>query len=920
MYDYIYRPAEIEEMSLYDWIRRCKRKKFNELKEKKKGGKQIKEKEDKEDSESGDEEAEEEEEEEEGEEEGNIEETEKPTNQSSHPHFKKGHLYKFTEGHPLQETHGTTVAADNEQIVANFIGKPLPRRDEGNRELYCQTMLVLFKPWRRGCTLKNKKDTWDETFLQHTFTDRQTQLMQNFNIKYECLDARDDYHAQLRKTGTQALFEYGLDTQEEKEEYSLQEDSELIAANKDESEETEIHIYEGKIMMTGRGEQKRQREAAEIRTIIQQTGWTQHPKNQQNGPRHEPIELEEKLYGTEWKSRIQTLKESIIEKKQENKQVKVKQNIPANTKPNQVKIIDKAYLEKKFYKTGYEKGIKEIQAKFKLNKEQERAFNIVSHHSVMPESEQLKMYIGGMGGTGKSQIIKAISAFFHTQNEAHRFLIVAPTGSAAALLGGSTYHSVLGINEKTGNTPLKVLAQVKTKLAGVDYIFMDEVSMISAHDLYKISRQLCKVMNKPETPFGGISMIFAGDFAQLPPPIGGENASLYSRTIGQTATSQHKQEEAIGKGLWHQITTVVILRQNMRQTINTPADKKFRQALENMRYKDCTVEDIQFLRTRITSQQAGRPSICDTNFRNNAIITAKNVQKDEINKLGGIRFALETNQKLTQFFSEDNINANLEQNNSYEKRRTTLCKIHAMTPQFQQMLWKLPHSSGDKQMAGTLSLCLGMPIIIKYNVATELGITNGQEGTVVGWQSCKGNRGQKMLETVFIKLTNPPFDIKIPGLPQNIVPMTCSTNTITCSLPDDSKIQISRKQVEILPNFAMTDYASQGKTRKWNPVDLNNCRSHQAYYTALSRSATAEGTVILQGFDTRKITEKASGALRQEFRELELLDEISKLQYESKIPNTVTGKMRNTLIHTYRTYIQGHGICAKKCTSFHQME
>ncbi|KAF8643545.1 hypothetical protein AX14_009534 [Amanita brunnescens Koide BX004] len=100
----------------------------------------------------------------------------------------------------------------------------------------------------------------------------------------------------------------------------------------------------------------------------------------------------------------------------------------------------------------------------------------------------------------------------------------------------------------------------------------------------------------------------------------------------------------------------------------------------------------------------------------------------------------------------------------------------------------------------------------------------------------------------------------------------------------------------------MTDFASQGKTRPYNPVDLNNCRSHQAYYTALSRSASADGTVILQGFEPKKITGKASGALRQEFRDLELLDEITKLQYLSKLPSSVYGDSRNTLIHTFRLH------------------
>jgi hypothetical protein len=70
----------------------------------------------------------------------------------------------------------------------------------------------------------------------------------------------------------------------------------------------------------------------------------------------------------------------------------------------------------------------------------------------------------------------------------------------------------------------------------------------------------------------------------------------------------------------------------------------------------------------------------------------------------------------------------------------------------------------------------------------------------------------------------------------------------------------------------MTDYATQGKTRPYNIVELNNYRDHQSHYTCLSRSATADGTIILQEFDSTKITSGAHGTLWQEFHELEILD------------------------------------------------
>ncbi|KAF8578281.1 hypothetical protein K439DRAFT_1253963, partial [Ramaria rubella] len=56
------------------------------------------------------------------------------------------------------------------------------------------------------------------------------------------------------------------------------------------------------------------------------------------------------------------------------------------------------------------------------------------------------------------------------------------------------------------------------------------------------------------------------------------------------------------------------------------------------------------------------------------------------------------------------------------------------------------------------------------------------------------------------------------------------------------------------------------------------------------------GTVILQNFEPNKIMGGASGWLRQEFRELEILDEITKLRYGKKLPTNITGDRRNTII------------------------
>jgi PIF1-like helicase len=62
------------------------------------------------------------------------------------------------------------------------------------------------------------------------------------------------------------------------------------------------------------------------------------------------------------------------------------------------------------------------------------------------------MYLGGMGGNGKTWVIKALISMFEQRHENHSFIVLVPTGTAAALLNGSTYHSILGIRSSKDNS------------------------------------------------------------------------------------------------------------------------------------------------------------------------------------------------------------------------------------------------------------------------------------------------------------------------------------------------------------------------------------------------------------------------------------------------------------------------------------
>jgi hypothetical protein len=470
-------------------------------------------------------------------------------------------------------------------------------------------MMTLFKPWRSGRDLKSELQSWDDSFMTYKFSKRQIEIMKYFNLRYECLDARDDYSAKRDKENSEDIC-YQWATSDTLDQLDDMHYSEKANSGADFNTNAYSDGDDGTFSELGANARNRRDAMLSAERIMKTSGWLDKcedglPDVGSLDPVKPSVNQPAKL----WRAAVLAKRQEILEERL--------QHLPTNTsaskikhKPNEVKLVNKKYIDRMFKPTTEADNviIESSVAKFNLNSEQARAFKIIANHATMDNPEKLRMYLGGMGGTGKSQVIKALMHFFNERKENHRFIVLAPTGAAAALLNGSTYHSVLGINDK-GSGSARSLAQIRAKLDGVDYIFLDEVSMLSCRDLYKISSQCAKARREHNEPFGGINFIFAGDFAQLPPARSG--APLYSGSVGTQVDSGQwigGQEAAIGKALWHQVTTVVILRQNMRQDKQSPEDTKMRTALENMRYKACTSEDIAFLRTGLQERVPINPS------------------------------------------------------------------------------------------------------------------------------------------------------------------------------------------------------------------------------------------------------------------------------------------------------------------------
>src|ERR1700690_1295242 len=113
-------------------------------------------------------------------------------------------------------------------------------------------------------------------------------------------------------------------------------------------------------------------------------------------------------------------------------------------------------------------------------------------------------------------------------------------------------------------------------------------------------------------------------------------------------------------------------------------------------------------------------------------------------ELGSVRFAAETGQTLTDFYSIDRFGSPPDAAEKRSRGRKSKASgkhvSNEISPTLQKVIWNLPPSATN-HFPGKLSLCIGMPVIIRNNDATELCITKGQEGHVVGWQAGRGIHG-----------------------------------------------------------------------------------------------------------------------------------------------------------------------------------
>ena len=329
------------------------------------------------------------------------------------------------------------------------------------------------------------------------------------------------------------------------------------------------------------------------------------------------------------------------------------------------------------------------------------------------QRKQLLLCITGEGGTGKTQIPKAIEAALDILGRKHEIILTAPTGAAADNLGGNTYHTSLGINL---SCKAAVTARVRKLWARKTILVIDEMSMIDLKMLGVINNQ-CKVArslprSSPEL-FGGLPIvILMGDFLQFPPVRG---PPLWKKP------RYGNDEDAAGQLIWHRFQNVIILNEQMRQS----EDPSFCEFLTRTRQAALTEDDVARLNSKTIH------SLTDPISENAPVIVKLNTIRHPMNRIRIENFARRRSQKIYLFAAVHS--------------RTKSTGPTNLRLQAHDLLLQPDHSA-QIPFPGLLFYTRDMPTVMLTNACTTLGQVNGATGTAVGVVLDPSGKSQTQLQ------------------------------------------------------------------------------------------------------------------------------------------------------------------------------
>lgn len=427
----------------------------------------------------------------------------------------------------------------------------------------------------------------------------------------------------------------------------------------------------------------------------------------------------------------------------------------------------------------------------------------------MVYSEFLKgrsMFITGPGGCGKSYLVEHIKT--QVKQQGRTIFTTALTGTAACLIGGQTLHGWAGIGLAAEPTEV-LIANIRKKPAflkrwkEVDVLIIDEISMMSA-ELFNKLNNIAQALRKNTQFYGGIQVLFSGDFAQLEPITEGRNEPV--RFCFET---EEWRKHLAGRTF----PMLTVVRQQ---------DPVFQKILHEMRMGLVTAETRAILDKRVIKERAE----ADIHVEGTPHIIKATILYPLKRDVSG--YNLQELSRLKALGAETRV----FRTNDFTSGKGASAAVKAAAKTEQEVL--------DKVIDREIELCVGAQVMLTKNLDVENGLVNGSRGVVAEFD-----------------LDGCPVVIYDTGHKINMEPADFEV--------EYGEQKLTRKQVPLILAWAITIHKSQGASLSEVVTDLRQVFGNGQAYVTLSRVKTLEGLFLL-GIDYAKV--KCNPTVRAYYQDL----------------------------------------------------